>query len=304
MVSGQFDREAGGVQIWRVLFGAVVATYIVVPQDFSLLENVRQDLSHQAARLVSWVVGVWDQRPLVHDNTMMTSLGPWKMLPGCLGMIYVVIGCFVIFAYPTRGWLKVCGTLLLETFVEVLNMGRIVGHFFLWKAGYTNLVDFVHRGTGGFFAVLIGGVFAAFLWWDLENEGKEVGKGVLATGGLSVARLNLWKRPRLAHKLRLAAWGALVLGGGGGFVFGTQCAKYFSWASGWYRWSLKREKCPQPENIDEGIRWSLDQGLLWSIPVGICILSGVAAVCFLFSVPPVPPDLLEPQSGEDPRVGG
>lgn len=134
------------------------AVYLIVPQETALLHDMSPILTHAMAVAVGGLMGWGADGP-----RLMTELGPWTVVWGCLGIVYMLLGAAAFLTYPAPWRSRAGWTAAMLLTVTLFNVVRIAAVYLLWFGDLRSVSEAVHRSTGVFFSVVIVAVWTAML---------------------------------------------------------------------------------------------------------------------------------------------
>jgi exosortase family protein XrtM len=169
-----YRQEVGFVVRFFMIFLAVNLLYFLLPDRF--MEEVI--FSRLTARPVAAIVQFFSPADnMVAERTLLTSKhGSLMVTVGCEGAQSILILVSALLAYSLPVKRKLAGVICGVLFMYCMNIGRIVGVYYVTRYN-PRALDIAHLYVGQTFVILM--MFLFFIFWVrrslLANEQKRTG---------------------------------------------------------------------------------------------------------------------------------
>lgn len=150
------DRFAGFSLVGATLF------YLVCPENSTLQILLGDSLMRLMAWLQASLMRLGGTDVCVEGIALMGDTA-FILARGCLGLSYLAMGVIVLLAYPAPWRRRLAGAVVLAAAVVWLNAFRLILLYHLWDLREREAYAFFHRVGGGFFALIVFGLFLGAL---------------------------------------------------------------------------------------------------------------------------------------------
>lgn len=150
------DRFVGLSLVGTTLF------YLICPENSTLQRHVGDVLMHTMAWLQAALMKFGGTDVTAEGISVIGSTA-FTLARGCLGLSYLAMGVIVLMAYPAPWRRRLAGAGILAGAMIWLNAFRLILLYHLWDLREREAYALFHRVGGGFFALVVFGLFLGAL---------------------------------------------------------------------------------------------------------------------------------------------
>lgn len=143
-------------------FAGVTLFYLICPENSTLQIHLGDGLMRLMAWFQAALMRLGGTNVSVDGITVMGDTA-FVLARGCLGLSYLAMGVIVLLAYPAPWRRRLWGAAVLAAAVVWLNAFRLILLYHLWDLREREAYAFFHRVGGGFFALIVFGLFVGAL---------------------------------------------------------------------------------------------------------------------------------------------